>query len=309
MEEGKVSIIIPCYNGVSTIAQAIRGVLNQTYRPVELILVNDGSTDDSENIITSMEKEIKGSGVEFHYCPQKNIGLGGAINTGLKKVTGEYLAWCDADDELISDSIEKRVKFLKDHPDYGSVSSNAIQFKSNGMKDKLLELATTDITTNSDCNQFLPMLMGRSLYCAGCHLVRISTFCESHGGMDIYPARHGQNWQMLLPVYYTSKHGFINEPLYKYRVDENSMSSQVVAMPLKEYYRRQREYVLIVRKTLEQVKSMPVSERKKYLTIFKKRVYEQNLDASCDRGNLFDQLRWEIAVKYSIIMCKNLRFD
>ena len=65
MTEGKVSIIIPCYNGASTIAQAIRGVLNQTYRPIELILVNDGSTDGSESVITGMREEIEKAGIEF----------------------------------------------------------------------------------------------------------------------------------------------------------------------------------------------------------------------------------------------------
>ncbi len=226
MTEGKVSIIIPCYNGASTIGQAIHGVSNQTYRPIELILVNDGSTDSSEEIVASMKQEIENAGIEFRYLTQQNMGLGSAINSGLKLVTGEYLAWCDADDELMPESVDKRVEFLRSHPDYGSVSSNAIQFRKHDGKDEFLELATTDEETNSNINQFLPMLMGKSLFCAGCHLVRTSVFQKSHGGMNIYPARYGQNWQMLLPVYYTSKHGFIDEPLYKYRVEDSSMSSQ-----------------------------------------------------------------------------------
>ena len=302
MTEGKVSIIIPCYNGASTIAQAIRGVLNQTYRPIELILVNDGSTDGSESVITGMQEEIEKAGIEFRYCPQQNMGLGGAINSGLKQVTGAFLAWCDADDELMPQSVEKRVRFLENHPEFGSVSSNAVQFRNCEGRDQLLELATTDVKTNSNSDQFLPMLLGKSLFCSGCHLVKTEVFRESHGGMEIYPARHGQNWQMLLPVYYTSKHAFINEPMYKYRTDDSSMSSQVVAMPFKQFYKRQNEYVLMVQKTLDQIQRMPSHEKRTYIRMFKKRVHIQNLDVASVSADLLTRFVWKCIVKLEQMM-------
>lgn len=299
MEKSKVSILMPCYNGSATIEQAIRGILGQTYRPIEFILVNDGSTDGSDLKIQSIANEIEASGIEFKYIIQKNKGLGGAINTGLKQVTGKYLAWCDADDELFPTSVEKRVKFLDAHPEYGSVSSNAVSFCPDD-KNTTSKYVTTNIHANSEENQFEHLLMGRSILCAGCHLVRTDVFLRSHGKMEIYPARHGQNWQMLLPVYYISKHAFLNEPLYRYRIDPKSMSSNVVSMPLKSYCKRQREYIKIVQATLRQISSLPHAEYRKYMMIFRKRVYEQNLDAAIIKGTFFDQFFWKCAVKYSI---------
>ena len=115
--------------------------------------------------------------------------------------------------------------------------------------------------------------------------------------MNIYPARHGQNWQMLLPVYYTSRHGFINEPLYKYRVEDSSMSSQVLKMPFRQFKKRQDEYVEIVRLTLLQIPALPQKELRDYLGKFKKRVHIQNLDVAMMQGSLVDRFFWKCVVK------------
>ena len=120
-----VSIIIPCFNGESTIQRAIQSVINQNYRPIQLIVINDGSTDHSLNIIESTKKTISLSGIEMVLINQKNRGLGGAIDTGLKYVNGKYLAWIDADDELMPKSVSIRVDYLETKDDFSSVSSYA----------------------------------------------------------------------------------------------------------------------------------------------------------------------------------------
>lgn len=305
MDKSKVSIIMPCYNGADTIERAIRGILTQTYRPIELILVNDGSTDSTEAIIFSLTQEIQNAKIDFRYFPQANTGLGGAINSGLKHVTGGYLAWADADDELLPDSVRVRVDFLKNHPEYGSVSSNAILAEDANWSQSL-GLLTDNVKINSDENQFIHMLLGRSLFCPGCHLVRTEVFRAANRGMDIYPARHGQNWQMLLPVYYCSKHAFINQPLYKYRVNADNMSAEIDRMSLKQLYKRREEYIQIVRHTLSRIHGMPPAECRKYFNMFKKHIYEINLDSALEEQKRIDILRWKIAVKYMIALTTHL---
>ena len=301
MERAKVSIVIPCYNGADTIERAIRGVMNQTYRPIQLILVNDGSTDETERVVGALTEEIHGAGIECQYCPQENMGLGGAVNSGLKHVTGEYLAWADADDELMPESVALRVAFLEQNPDYGSVSSNAVFAEDRNWNCSLGAL-TDNVALNSEENQFLPMLLGKSIFCSGCHLVRTAVFAASNGGMEIYPARHGQNWQMLLPVYYASKHAFLNIPLYKYRINANNMSAEIETMPLKQLCRRRQEYLDIVSNTLNRIVGMSERERRMYRFLFYKHIYELNLDSAQEKQDAPAILKWRIVVKWMCMM-------
>lgn len=292
----KVSIVLPCYNGAETIERAVRGIINQTYRPIQFVLVNDGSTDDTEKIIHSMEKELDEAQIEFQYVPQANKGLGGAINTGLKFVTGEYLAWVDADDELLPESVEIRVNFLEDHLQYGSVSSNAMLVEEQDWNCSL-GLATDNTQLNSEEDQFEHILLARSLFCAGCHLIRTSVFERANGGMDIYPARHGQNWQMLLPVYYASKHAFLNIPLYKYRVDANSMDASARKMSAKKLAQRRWEHAKIIKYTLNRIVGMTNAERRKYMRMYVKRIFEQNLDTALVQQDKVEIFKWRMVVR------------
>lgn len=297
MERAKVSIVLPCYNGADTIERAVRGILNQTYRPIQLILVNDGSTDATDQVVRSMREEIDQAQIEFQYFPQENMGLGGAVNSGLKHVTGEYLAWVDADDELMPESVELRVDFLEQNRDYGSVSSNAVFAEDRNWEQSLGKL-TDNISLNGEEDQFIHLLMGRSIFCCGCHMVRKSVFVEANGGLDIYPARHGQNWQMLLPVYYVSKHAFLDLPLYKYRTNADNMSAAVEKMSMKQLCQRRQEYLDIVSHTLKRIKGMSDKEKHVFSHLFKKHICELNLDSALEQQDRMEILKWKIAVKW-----------
>src|SRR5690349_1726872 len=88
-----ISVIIPCYNHGRYLIESVESILNQTYKNFEIIIVDDGSTDDTGFIARSME------GVQYVY--QKNGGLPAARNTGIKISKGEYLVFLDADDWLL----------------------------------------------------------------------------------------------------------------------------------------------------------------------------------------------------------------
>ena len=81
-----------------TLVQYLTSILNQTYKHLEVIAVDDGSTDDNSKILKDYQSVFQKNQMELKYVFQKNAGLGAAINTGLKYVTGSYLCWADPDD-------------------------------------------------------------------------------------------------------------------------------------------------------------------------------------------------------------------
>ena len=218
-----VSIITPCYNGAKTVHRMIESVLAQTYDTIEYIIVNDGSTDRSEDIILSYQKSFADRGYAFKYVHQENKGLGGAINAGLKEATGAYLCWADADDFYAPESVKMRVEWMEQHPDYGVVTSDAYIVNESNLYAADKRIAA-GLSNNNDEHQFWHLLEANSIFCAGTHMIRMCCFDEVVKNRSIYPARRGQNWQMLLPMYYKYKRHFMNEPLYSYVVSDGSMS-------------------------------------------------------------------------------------
>src|SRR5215217_1494790 len=96
-----ISVIIPCYNQAKYLGEAIESVLGQTYRNFEIIVVDDGSTDDTV--------EVAGSYGEVECVEQENRGLAEARNAGVRASKGEYLVFLDADDRLLARAFEAGV--------------------------------------------------------------------------------------------------------------------------------------------------------------------------------------------------------
>jgi glycosyltransferase involved in cell wall biosynthesis len=97
-----VSVVIPCYNNGDRVATAIESALKQTYDPMEVTVVNDGSTDNSAEVIAEYEDRIT-------YVETENHGAGHARNEGLRRSTGPYVKFLDADDELYPDALRQQV--------------------------------------------------------------------------------------------------------------------------------------------------------------------------------------------------------
>lgn len=98
----QISVIIPAYNAENFISQAIDSVLRQTLKPLEIIVVNDGSTDNTNRVLDSYRENVV-------YIEQINSGVSAARNKGIKKAKGNWLAFLDADDYWESDKLEKQV--------------------------------------------------------------------------------------------------------------------------------------------------------------------------------------------------------
>ena len=119
-----VSIITPCLNGAPFLDNFFQSILNQSYGWLELIFVNDGSTDETEKIALSYRDALERRGIIYKYLYQPNGGQAQALNTGFKEMTGKYLVWPDSDDLLSPDSIEKRVTFLENNPEFDFVRTS-----------------------------------------------------------------------------------------------------------------------------------------------------------------------------------------
>ncbi|MEO6860501.1 MAG: glycosyltransferase family A protein, partial [Microcoleus sp.] len=108
-----VSVVIPSYNSTQFLPEAIESVLEQSYPPFEVIVVDDGSTDET--------KEVCDRYPTVKYVYQNNQGVAAARNTGLRVSTGEYILFLDSDDCLLPEAIEIGVKHINALPEVGFV--------------------------------------------------------------------------------------------------------------------------------------------------------------------------------------------
>ncbi len=110
MKKNFISVVIPTYNRVSFLKEAIDSVLSQTYRNFELIVVDDGSTDGTPKLLSSY-------GYKIRVIPQANQGPSAARNRGIEAAKGKWIAFLDSDDVWKPDKLKKQVQFITDHPD------------------------------------------------------------------------------------------------------------------------------------------------------------------------------------------------
>jgi len=124
----KISVLMSVYNGEKFISESINSILNQTYKNFEFLIVNDGSTDNSEKIIESF------SDSRIIYLPKQNTGLTKSLNYGLSRAKGKYIARIDCDDFSLPHRLEYQIKKIEKNKELGLVASRAkiIENKKNG---------------------------------------------------------------------------------------------------------------------------------------------------------------------------------
>ena len=122
-----VSIIIPTYNGLPWLKQAIDSALNQTYKYCEIIVIDDGSIDDTKHFI----RKVYSSDVRYYY--QTNKGLSASRNYGLEIAKGEYIQFLDSDDLIFQNKIKSQINFLKENRNIDVVYSDCRTFKNDNL--------------------------------------------------------------------------------------------------------------------------------------------------------------------------------
>ncbi|HOX59475.1 MAG TPA: glycosyltransferase family 2 protein [Candidatus Paceibacterota bacterium] len=111
-----VSVIIPTYNRAWALEKSVRSVFDQTYRPIECIIVDDGSTDNTPNLVAQLVSKCP-EGVILRYFKQENGGANSARNRGLMECRGDFICYLDSDDMLLRDSVEARAQALRADPE------------------------------------------------------------------------------------------------------------------------------------------------------------------------------------------------
>lgn len=122
----KVSVIIPVYNGELYLAEAIESVLAQEFQPLEIIIIDDGSTDNSATIAQSFQEII--------YYFQNNQGVSASRNSGIRIASGELITFLDYDDRMLPNSILSRVSYMIEHPKDECLMTMHQSFLESGVK-------------------------------------------------------------------------------------------------------------------------------------------------------------------------------
>src|ERR1700761_1168008 len=122
----KITVLMPAYNAAKYIGEAIASVLEQTFGDFELVIVNDGSTDDTLAVINTFNDS------RIIIISQPNQGVASALNTGLQHSRAQYIARFDADDVCHPQRLEKQYRFLQNNPEYILVGSDADYILENG---------------------------------------------------------------------------------------------------------------------------------------------------------------------------------
>ncbi len=112
MSNKLISVVIPAYNAEKTIQKSIKSVLLQDYSEIELIVVDDGSTDKTVRLVWEMRKLCSQRNIKMSLISQKNTGVSQARNRGFKEVTGDYVAFLDADDEWLPNKLSVHADHL-----------------------------------------------------------------------------------------------------------------------------------------------------------------------------------------------------
>src|SRR2546428_514370 len=121
-----ISIIIPTYNSGRFVAQAVQSVLKQTYRCYEILVVDDGSTDETKDVLSKFGNCIK-------YIYQENRGPSAARNVGIKVARGKYVCFLDADDMWVPNKLKVQLAFIERDDGIGLVFSDHEEFDAEGI--------------------------------------------------------------------------------------------------------------------------------------------------------------------------------
>jgi glycosyltransferase involved in cell wall biosynthesis len=205
----KFSIIIPLYNKAPYIRKALETVCAQTYRDYEIIVVNDGSTDDSAVVAESYLQHAEG--ICYTIISQDNAGVAAARNRGVKHASGQYMAFLDADDWWEPDYLARMAELIADYPQAGVYGCNYVYYKP-GKTRVALNIPTGYINYPKAYYQgsAMPIWTGAT--------IMPKTVLEEMGGFPL-GIKLGEDFLLWAKTALHYKVAFLNEPLAYYNND------------------------------------------------------------------------------------------
>ncbi len=211
-----ISVIIPCYNQAHLLATAIRSVQAQTMLDWQIIIVNDGSTDDTAVVANQFVDE------QIHYVAQENMGLSAARNTGIDQANGRFICFLDADDAWAPEFFQTCLTVLVEQPTIGGVYTRHLFFDHEG---NLLSAANGHIVPPE---QLRPTLLEGGFFPVHSVMLRRSAL-DAVGCFDS-DLTSLEDWDLWLRMSQQYTFVGIEQPLAYYRVNPNSMSMDIERM-------------------------------------------------------------------------------
>mgnify|MGYP000426178385 FL=1 len=211
-----VSVVVPCYNHEKYVKETIESIINQTYKNIELIVIDDGSKDGSVQVIQEMADKY---GFTFIHRPNK--GLSATLNEGIKLSKGKYFSAIASDDILFLEKIEKQVKFMESNPKYGMCYGKIVYFEDS--------IKNTSEYSNSNKQGWV----FDDLLNYGCFIPAPSTFMRKEVFETVGEYDENlwiEDWDMWLRISQKYQVGYIDEYLAYYRKHDTNISSQSLKM-------------------------------------------------------------------------------
>lgn len=222
-----VSVFIPTYNTGQFLTQAIDSVLSQTYQNYQLIIVNDGSTDNTVDLLKQYQAHLK---VTIHHN-SKNMGISPTWNIALGLCRGEFIAKLDSDDFYEPNQLETVVEFFQQHPEVGLVFSGLSLIYPDGRCETEMRFRRSWVRNRA---KFLPILLDRCIIRAPTVVVRRTCY-EQLGGV-IEQMRLHSDWEMWVRVAANYPVGFIARRLANYRLSYGSNATAQAIMDGRNLY-------------------------------------------------------------------------
>jgi glycosyltransferase involved in cell wall biosynthesis len=213
-----VSVVIPAYNSRSYVAQAVESVLTQTFHEFEIIVIDDGSTDDTRQTLAAYADRIR-------YVHQENRGVYAARNRGAKLAQGQYIAFLDADDVWLPEKLAVQVGALESHPEFGAAHTDTALIGPDGRVVNPASNPKRQSHSGMVFDEFFQSNMAVILLSTV--LIRRDCF-EALGGFD---ERHRavQDQFFFLRLAWSYPIYFIPKPLVQYRITPGSLSRSSAA--------------------------------------------------------------------------------
>lgn len=220
-----ISIVIPTYNAESFIKETIESVLKQTHTEWELIIIDDGSTDSTADII--QEYVEKDSRIKYYY--QTNAGVSTARNKGINLSKGKYIAFLDADDIWLPNNLKEKVKILESDSDVYWVFSNIIYFYNDT---EIIEKLTEGFSKGKWLDSILSWQ--GVVKTNPSNIIIRRECCYTKGILFDEQLSTAADKYFCIQLANSFKGAFINKPLVRYRVVDGSMSKNINAMEADE---------------------------------------------------------------------------
>jgi glycosyltransferase involved in cell wall biosynthesis len=209
-----VSVTLCCYNGEKWLAETIESVLNQTFKDLEFVIINDGSTDKTEEIIKSF------SDARIMYSYQKNRGLPASRNRSIELSRGDFIAFIDQDDLWEPDLLEKQIKLFQADGEVGLVYSDCYMIKGNGERFGTCFDYKDDRPVPCRGSIVEPLLMYGNFIPLVSVIVRKNAIVEAGGFNE--KLRLAEDYEAWLKICLRCKADFSPEPLCSYRCHDSN---------------------------------------------------------------------------------------